>query len=155
MWQGESVGGGPNPAVPAGTRQILMLFGGFAPSTMERMARWGEGYIGLGLAAPLVEPSFEAARAAWTQAGREGLLRLVTIPYFALGDPDEVRANIRHYYAWTGEETADMAARAVCGSVEEVKAFVDSFAAIGVDEIIFNPATDAVDEVGRLAAIVF
>jgi hypothetical protein len=43
----------------------------------------------------------------------------------------------------------------VRGSVEEVKAFVDSFAAIGVDEIIFNPATDDVDEVGRLAAIVF
>ena len=48
-----------------------------------------------------------------------------------------------------------MAAGAVCASVEEVKAFVDSFAAIGVDEIIFNPATDDVDEVGRLAEIVF
>ena len=80
VWQGESVGGGPNSAVPAGTRQIPMLFGGFTPATMERMARWGEGYIVLGLAAPLVEPSFEAARAAWTQAGREGLPRLVTIP---------------------------------------------------------------------------
>jgi hypothetical protein len=39
--------------------------------------------------------------------------------------------------------------------VEEVGAFVDSFAAIGVDEIIFDPATDDVDKVGRLAEIVF
>jgi hypothetical protein len=39
--------------------------------------------------------------------------------------------------------------------VEEVAAFVDLFAAIGVDEIIFNPATEHVDEVGRLAKIVF
>ena len=39
--------------------------------------------------------------------------------------------------------------------MEEVEAFVDLFAAIGVDEIIFNPATDDVDEVGQLAAIVF
>jgi hypothetical protein len=38
--------------------------------------------------------------------------------------------------------------------VEELEAFVDLFAAIGVDEIIFNPATDDVDEVGRLAEIV-
>jgi hypothetical protein len=38
--------------------------------------------------------------------------------------------------------------------VEEVKAFVDSFAAIGVDEIIFNPATGDVEEVGRRAEIV-
>jgi hypothetical protein len=67
-------------------------------------------------AAPLVEPSCEAARAARSQAGREALPRLVTIPYLALGDPDGPQANIRHYYAWTGEETADIAAAAVCGS---------------------------------------
>jgi hypothetical protein len=48
-----------------------------------------------------------------------------------------------------------MAAGAVCGSADEVKAFVDSFTAIGVDEIIFTPATDEVDEVSRLAEIVF
>jgi hypothetical protein len=48
-----------------------------------------------------------------------------------------------------------MAAAAVCWSVEEVEALVDLFAAIGVDEIVFNPATDDVDEVGRLAKIVF
>jgi hypothetical protein len=41
----------------------------------------------------------------------------------------------------------------VCGSAQQVKAFVDSFAAIGVDEIIFNPATDDV-EVNRLAEVV-
>ena len=39
--------------------------------------------------------------------------------------------------------------------MEEVEAFVDLFAAIGVDEIVFNPATDDVDEVGGLAKIVF
>jgi hypothetical protein len=43
----------------------------------------------------------------------------------------------------------------VGGSAEQVKPFVDSFAAIGVDEIIFNHATDDVDEVSRLAKIVF
>jgi hypothetical protein len=118
-----------------------------------------DGPLGPGLhrpraGSPLVEPSFEAARAARTQAGRDGLPRLVTIPYFALGEPDQGRANIRHYYAWMGEETASMAEGAVCGSAEGVKAFVDSFPAIGVDEIIFNPATDDVDEVNRLAEIV-
>ena len=48
-----------------------------------------------------------------------------------------------------------MAAAAVCWSVEEVEALVDLFAAICVDEIVFNPATDDVDEVRRLAKIVF
>jgi hypothetical protein len=48
-----------------------------------------------------------------------------------------------------------MAASALCGSAKEITAFVDSFAAIEVDEIIFNPATDDADEISRLAAIVF
>ena len=122
---------------------------------MARMARWGEGYIGLGLPAPLVEPSFDAARAAWTQAGRDGRPRLVTIPYFALGDTDRGRANIGHYYAWMSEETAAMAAGAVCGSADEIRAFVDSFAALDLDEIVFNPATDDIDDVNHLADIVF
>ena len=39
--------------------------------------------------------------------------------------------------------------------VEDDSAFVDSFAAVGVDEIIFNLATADVDEVGRLAEVVF
>ena len=46
IWTGESVGGGSNPAVPEGTRQIPLMFGGFAPAALDRMARWGEGYIG-------------------------------------------------------------------------------------------------------------
>jgi hypothetical protein len=54
-----------------------------------------------------------------------------------------------------GEQTADMAAGAVCGSAEEIKVFIDAFGAIGVDEIMFNPVTDDVDEVARLAEIVF
>jgi hypothetical protein len=48
-----------------------------------------------------------------------------------------------------------MAAGAVCGSVDEIRAFVDSFAALDVDEIVFNPATDDIDDVNHLADIVF
>jgi hypothetical protein len=61
----------------------------------------------------------------------------------------------RSLLRWMGEQTADMAAGAVCGSAEEIKVFIDAFGAIGVDEIMFNPVTDDVDEVARLAEIVF
>jgi alkanesulfonate monooxygenase SsuD/methylene tetrahydromethanopterin reductase-like flavin-dependent oxidoreductase (luciferase family) len=132
-----------------------MLFGGFTPATMARMASWGEGSIGLGLPAPLVHPTFDAARAAWTDAGRSGTPWLVTIPYFALGDTEGGRTNIRDYYAWMGDETADMAAASVCGSRAEVKAFIGAFADLGADQIIFNPATDDPEEINRLAEIVF
>jgi hypothetical protein len=43
----------------------------------------------------------------------------------------------------------------VCGSVDDVKAAVESFAGIGADEIVLTLATDDADEVKRLAAIVF
>ena len=70
------------------------------------------------------------------------------------GDPDGGRANIRHFTPGRARRPRTWPPQAVCGSVEEVEAFVDLFAAIGVDEIIFNRATDDVDEVGRLAKIV-
>jgi hypothetical protein len=38
VWRGEPFNGGTNPAVPTGTRQIPLMFGGFAPAVMNRMA---------------------------------------------------------------------------------------------------------------------
>jgi alkanesulfonate monooxygenase SsuD/methylene tetrahydromethanopterin reductase-like flavin-dependent oxidoreductase (luciferase family) len=154
IWRGEPVGGGPNPAVPPGTRQIPMLFGGFAPAVMDRMARWGEGYIGGSVPAPMAAPSFDAARDAWRRAGREGAPRLVALAYFALGDSDKGRQNVYDYYS-VSREFADIAAGAVCDSPAKVKETIASFADIGVDEISFNTGTDDVDEVTRLASIVF
>jgi alkanesulfonate monooxygenase SsuD/methylene tetrahydromethanopterin reductase-like flavin-dependent oxidoreductase (luciferase family) len=154
IWRGEPVGGGPNPAVPAGTRQIPMLFGGFAPAVMDRMARWGEGYIGGSVPAPMAAPAFDAARDAWRRAGREGAPRLVALAYFALGNSDKGRQNVYDYYSTSGE-FAEIAAGAVCGSPARVQEAISSFADIGVDEISFNTGTDDVDEVKRLADIVF
>jgi len=154
IWRGEPVGGGPNPAVPPGTRQIPMLFGGFAPAVMDRMARWGEGYIGGSVPAPMAAPAFDAARDAWRRAGREGSPRLVALAYFALGDSDKGRQNVYDYYS-VSPEFADIAAGAVCDSPAKVKEAISSFADIGVDEISFNTGTDDVDEIKRLADAVF
>jgi alkanesulfonate monooxygenase SsuD/methylene tetrahydromethanopterin reductase-like flavin-dependent oxidoreductase (luciferase family) len=154
IWRGEPVGGGQNPAVPRGTRQIPMLFGGFAPAAMDRMARWGEGYIGGSVPAPMAAPAFDAARAAWQRGGREGAPRLVALAYFALGDSDTGRQNVYDYYSVNGE-FAGVIAGAVCDSPAKVKDAVSAFADIGVDEISFNSGTDDVNDVKRLADIVF
>ncbi|MGH3253059.1 MAG: LLM class flavin-dependent oxidoreductase [Trebonia sp.] len=150
IWRGEPVGDGPNPAVPTGTRQIPMLFGGFAPAAMDRMARWGEGYIGGSVPAPMAAPAFDSARDAWRRAGREGAPRLVALAYFALGDSDKGRQNVHDYYSVAGD-FANIVAGAVCDSPAKVKDTISAFADIGVDEISFNSGTDDVDEVKRLA----
>lgn len=43
IWKGAPVGGGFNPAVPTGTREVPLLFGGFSPAALGRMAREGAG----------------------------------------------------------------------------------------------------------------
>lgn len=153
IWTGKPVGGGSNPAVPAGTREVPLLFGGFAPAAFERMARWGQGYVGGSLPAAAVSGMFQQARSAWAKAGRQGSPRLIAIAYFALGDTDTARSNIRDYYSVT-PEFADAVASAVLVSRAAIKDAVKAFEDIGSDELIISPALDDVQEVERLAEIV-
>jgi alkanesulfonate monooxygenase SsuD/methylene tetrahydromethanopterin reductase-like flavin-dependent oxidoreductase (luciferase family) len=154
LWQGAPAGGGGNPAVPAGTRQVPMLFGGFAPAALDRMARWGEGYIGGSVPAAMVAPAFDSAREAWTRAGRSGSPRLVALAYYALGDAEQGRRNVHDYYSVAGE-FADVVAGNVSDSPAKVRETVKSFEDIGATDLIFNSGTDDPDDVRRLADIVF
>jgi alkanesulfonate monooxygenase SsuD/methylene tetrahydromethanopterin reductase-like flavin-dependent oxidoreductase (luciferase family) len=151
VWSGKPVGGGENAAVPQGTRQVPMMFGGFAPLALERMARWGEGYIGGSMPASMVADAFDRARAAWKEAGREGSPRLLAIAYFALGDIDQGRNNVHDYYSNFGEEMADAVATGVHGTPDAVHGAAKAFEDIGADELIFNPATADIDDIARLA----
>jgi len=154
VWAGEPVGGGTNPAVPPGTRQVPMLFGGGAPAAFARMAKWGEGYIGPSLPAAMIGDLFDAARAAWQDAGREGGPRLVAIAYFALGDVEHGKNGVADYYANLGEQGTALLASGVRGTADEVREAVRAFADLGADELVFNPTSDDVKEVARLAEIV-
>lgn len=154
IWGGGKVGGGPNPAVPDGTRQVPMLFGAMSPAAMARMAKWGQGYIGGSMPAEMVAPGFDMAREAWKQEGREGRPRLVALCYFALGDSEAGRANVFDYYSVSGD-FAHLVAGAVCDSPEKIREAVKSFEDIGADDLIFNPGTDDIEDMRRLAEIVF
>jgi alkanesulfonate monooxygenase SsuD/methylene tetrahydromethanopterin reductase-like flavin-dependent oxidoreductase (luciferase family) len=150
IWKGEPVGG-TNPAVPAGTREVPLVFGGFSGPAFERMARRGQGYIGASMPAVTVADAFAKARTAWAGAGREGSPRLIAIAYYAIGDIDTGRANVHHYYSAHGVELADATASGVNGGPDAVRSAVQEFAAIGADELIFNPTLDDPDEILRLA----
>lgn len=154
VWNGEPVGGGPNPAVTPGAREIPLLFGGSVPASFERVARWGIGYIGGSLPAPMVAPAFEATRAAWAKAGREGSPYLVAVAYFALGDTDQGRANVWDYYSISGDQVARLITDGVAAGPERVKDTVAAFADLGADELILNPTVGDPEEITRLAGIV-
>ena len=98
LWSGEPyddhVGPiGPAPARPGGPE---VLFGGFQPAALERVARWGDGF--LAAAAPSWAGGLiDTVRAAWKDLGREGAPRIVAQVSTALGPPpviDDARAAI-------------------------------------------------------------
>jgi alkanesulfonate monooxygenase SsuD/methylene tetrahydromethanopterin reductase-like flavin-dependent oxidoreductase (luciferase family) len=153
MWAGEPVPGSPNAAVPAGGRQVPLLFGAITPAAYRRMAESSDGYIAASVPAAVASGAFDAARAAWQAAGRPGQPRLVGLNYFALGDPDRGRADIADYYAAT-PEYQDIVVDGVHTDAESLRDAVKQFEALGADELILSPGTDDLDEITRLADIV-
>jgi alkanesulfonate monooxygenase SsuD/methylene tetrahydromethanopterin reductase-like flavin-dependent oxidoreductase (luciferase family) len=154
VWRGEIVPPMENPAVPAGTREVPLLFGAFAPKAFERMVKWGQGYIAASVPPPMAAAGFEQAKSAWTAGGREGSPRLLAIAYFGLGDPERARAGIHKYYAFAGDAFADQIAGNVLTTPEAVKDAAKAFADIGTEELILNPGADELDDVKRLAEVV-
>lgn len=154
VWRGAKVGGDLNAAVPEGTREVPLMFGAMSPKALARMARWGQGYIGGSVPAPMVGQSFDAARAAWREAGREGEPRLVGLAYFTLGDTELGRSNVHDYYSVT-PGFVDVVMRGVADTPEKVREVVRQYEDLGTDELIFNPGTDDIADIARLAEIVF
>lgn len=154
VWRGEPVDGSAEPAVPRGTRQVPMMFGGQSPAAFARMARWGDGYIGPSVPPEMVAQAFDGARAAWRQAGRPGAPRLVAIAYYAFGDADAGRRNVFDYYQGLGQETATFLAGCLSADEDGVRQVVKGFEGIGADELILNPALPGLDQVARLAEAV-
>ncbi|WP_216894042.1 LLM class flavin-dependent oxidoreductase [Nocardia alni] len=153
VWAGENVGGAMNPAVTPDARQIPLVFGGFAPAALRRMARWGVGYVAGSVPAAMAAPAFEAARAAWKDGGREGSPRMIGLVYYALGDGEAGRRNVYDYYSVAGDY-AKVATSALCDSPQAVREMTTSYGDLGIDELIFNPGTDDPDDIERLADIV-
>jgi alkanesulfonate monooxygenase SsuD/methylene tetrahydromethanopterin reductase-like flavin-dependent oxidoreductase (luciferase family) len=151
VWRGEPVGGGDNAAVPAGTREVPLLFGALAPKAMARMARWGHGYIGASFPAAMVGPYFDQARQAWADAGREGSPRLVALSYYAFGEVEQGRANVFDYYSSLGKETADMVSGSFPANADSVRDVVRQFEDLGADELIFNTPVPHLDQIKQLA----
>lgn len=151
VWKGEPVGGGPNAAVPPGTRQVPILFGAMSEAAFQRAAREGDGFIGASLPPEMVAPTFDAARTAWTKAGRTSPPRLVALAPAGIGDVEQTRANVYDYYRSIGDEIASVIAANTAGGIDAIKQRVAEFEELGADELMLLPAVADLDEVSRLA----
>jgi hypothetical protein len=77
----------------------------------------------------------------------------LAICYFALNKREECRANVYDHYSVSGDYAKLVSANAGV-TAADIRALVTSVEAIGSDEPIFNPTTDDLDDVERLAEVV-
>ena len=155
LWHGEPYGDGVGPIgpVPARIGGPEILFGGFRPAALERVARWGDGFL-CAAAPSWAGGLFDTVRGFWKEYGRDGRPRLVAQVNVALGPAhvvDDARARMHAYYAFTG-----MADRMVAGLLTtpaEIRAALAAFADLGADEVVLYCYGIDPDQVDRLAEL--
>ncbi len=162
-WRGEPVAKGDFPGEtrpvappPPDHQDIPVLVGGHSRRAVRRTVRWGAGWTGAGGGPRRAEPMVRAVREAWREAGRHGEPRLLGLAYFSTdkrsaGESDRY---LRSYYAYAGDHGRAIAEQAV-RTPDQIRAIVDAFADIGMNEVVFTPTVADLAEVDRLADVVF
>jgi alkanesulfonate monooxygenase SsuD/methylene tetrahydromethanopterin reductase-like flavin-dependent oxidoreductase (luciferase family) len=146
---------GPAPVQSNGPR---LLVGAVGPKTVRGAAAWADGLAGTTLDLDPVKQNelFDIARTAWAGAGKPRP-HLATSFWFAIGAPDEARAQVhrhlRRYMNWIPAQYVDAMAPSTgwAGSPEELVTTLRSFQAIGADEIHLIPTSSDIGQL-RLAA---
>ncbi|MFF8395276.1 LLM class flavin-dependent oxidoreductase [Streptomyces sp. NPDC016172] len=156
LWSGDPYGDGvgpigPRPARPGGPE---VLFGDFKPAAIERVARWGDGFLA---AAPLSWAGglFDTARGFWKEYGRDGAPRIVAQANVALGPADvihDARARMHAYYAFTG--MPDRMTAGLLTTPAAIRDTITGFTDLGADEVMLYCYGLDLTQVDRLADVV-
>lgn len=143
VWADEAIG--PDVAPPR------LVIGGGVPASFERAAKYGStGWIAGGLPPDMFAESLAKVKQAWAAAGRDGEPRGMALAYYALGDADPA-PYLTDYYAFLGEEVANMIAGSAARDADTVRTYVGAFSEAGCDELILFPAVSDPDQVDLLA----
>lgn len=136
VWSDDSVG--PDLAGPP-----RLIVGGHVQASFDRAARFGAGWIAGGVPPDQYAEMVEGVKSAWSEAGRDGEPHLAGLAYFALGDDAEAHANayLTDYYAFLGEETANMIAGSAATDADTVKGYLQAFEGAGCGELIMIPCS--------------
>ncbi|HEY7714578.1 MAG TPA: LLM class flavin-dependent oxidoreductase [Candidatus Binatia bacterium] len=157
LWSGEALSDevgaiGPRPCSADGPE---LLIGGYVPAIVERIAKWGNGYMAPGGGEPQsLLKMWRQIEQAWQEAGRKGKPRWVGASYYALGPNAADHAN--RYIAANYGYNPDLAARRLSTlptSTAAVEEAIKRQGDMGVDEFILRPCVDDLEQMDRLAEI--
>ena len=156
-WRGEPVAGSAEPVVPSlPDRTVPVIIGGNGAAAVRRTVEYGVGWTAGGAGPDQVAPMAARVRAAWREAGKPGQPRIIVLGYFSLGDEvtDRSHEYLRHYYGIFGD-FAEIIATNALRSADSIHGAIAAFADAGVDEIILDPTVADLEQIDRLADIVF
>lgn len=153
VWAGEPYGQGAGPIGPAPARDggPEVLIGAFAPAALERVARWGDGYL---CAAPLAMAGglFRSVERSWSAAGRAGRPRMVAQVNVALGPEttlDDAREAMGAYYRFLD----DPGRIRLLTTPRQVRDAVTAFTDLGADEVMLYCWARDPGQIDRLADV--
>ena len=146
VWAGSEIG-------PHAGGSPRLIVGGGVEASFARAARFGEGWIAGGSGPEVFAESAQKVKEQWRQAGRDGEPRLLGLAYYSLGEDAEADAdrNLKHYYAWLGEEVSGMIAGAAAKDADTIRQHLAAYESAGCDELIFFPASADTAQVDLLA----
>ncbi|MGB3333307.1 MAG: LLM class flavin-dependent oxidoreductase [Mycobacterium sp.] len=163
VWAGEKITEsvlpvGPAPTQPGGPPLVVGTTG---PKTLRSAATWAEGLAGITLDLDVAKQNelFDVARDAWRQAGRVKPY-LATSFWFALGDRDEARDQVRRhllrYMNWIPAEYVEAMAPTTgwAGSEDELAEVLRRFAAVGTDEVHLIPTSSDLGQLRSVADVI-
>ena len=157
LWSGEALSnalGSIGPRSPRSNGPELLI-GGYVPAIVQRIAKWGDGYMAPGGGEPeSMIKMWREIEQAWRHAGRQGKPRWVGASYFALG-PNAVEHATQYINANYGynPELAARRLRALPTSRTEVENAIKCQADMGVDEFILRPCAESFEQMDLLAEI--
>jgi alkanesulfonate monooxygenase SsuD/methylene tetrahydromethanopterin reductase-like flavin-dependent oxidoreductase (luciferase family) len=156
IWSGQPLNAtigsiGPNPSQSNGPE---ILIGGYSPASIQRVGRWGNGFIAGGRDPKGTQQFFQLARETWIGAGRPGNPRLVGCFYYALGQDAKERAGayLRNYYSFMGPMVDGMI-NSLPLTIDAIKGRIKAYEEIGADEVIIWPCTPDLEQFDQLAEL--
>jgi alkanesulfonate monooxygenase SsuD/methylene tetrahydromethanopterin reductase-like flavin-dependent oxidoreductase (luciferase family) len=131
-----------------------LIVGGAVEASLERAARFGDGWIMGGGRPEQFSDSLQQLATAWAAHHRDGQPRKMALAYFALGPDGErdAEAYLRDYYGWLGEDLSGAIAASAAKDADTVKGYIAAFDGAGCDELVIFPCSNDVEQVGMLAA---
>jgi len=154
IWAGEhNLHIGPKPYTSGGPQ---ILAGALGPKALEISSTFADGIAGFSFNADIneIKESFDLTKKFFKPNPR-----LITSFWFAI-EPNgrvQLKSHLQTYLAWMGEEIAEMLSDSAgfCGSVSELKYFLEQISNIGASDVLLVPTSKDVKQLKMLEEIIF